>query len=82
MVYEKRKVEFGQIRFRTAELASLERLKKSPQTHNGRKVVNTLAPSFFAWIVFILAGNKDMHKSLDEFEFQADPTTDYGVTCP
>ena len=23
-----------------------------------------------------------MHKSLDEFEFQPDPTTDYGVTCP
>ena len=23
-----------------------------------------------------------MHKSLDEFEFRPDPTTDYGVNCP
>ena len=23
-----------------------------------------------------------MHKSLDEFEFRPDPTTDYGVICP
>ena len=23
-----------------------------------------------------------MHKSLDEFEFRQDPTTDYGVSCP
>ena len=23
-----------------------------------------------------------MHKSLDEFEFQPDPTTDYSVNCP
>ena len=30
----------------------------------------------------ILAGNKDMHKSLDEFEFRPDPTTECGVTCP
>ena len=29
----------------------------------------------FAWIVLILACNKDMHKSLDEFDFQSDPTT-------
>ena len=32
--------------------------------------------------LIILAGNKDMHKILDEFEFQPDPTTDYGVSCP
>ena len=23
-----------------------------------------------------------MHKGLDEFEFQPDPATDYGVICP
>ena len=23
-----------------------------------------------------------MHKKLEEFEFQSDPTTDYGVSCP
>ena len=31
--------------------------------------MNTLEPSFFNWIFFILAGNEDMHKSLDEEEF-------------
>ena len=33
-------------------------------------------------ILFILAGNKDMHKILDEFEFRPDRTTDYWVRCP
>ena len=28
---------------------------------------------------FILAGNDDVHKSLNEFEIQRDPTMDYGV---
>ena len=32
--------------------------------------MNTLAPSFLIGIFFILAGNEDMHKSLDEFEFR------------
>ena len=34
------------------------------------------------WILFILAGNDDMHESLDEFEIWPDSTTDYGVSCP
>ena len=38
--------KFGQIGQRTAELAALERLEKSPYTYNGRNIVNTLAPSF------------------------------------
>ena len=33
-------------------------------------------------ILFILAGNKDMHKISDKFEFRPDRTTDYGVSCP
>ena len=33
-------------------------------------------------ILFILAGNEDMHKILDEVEFRPDRTTDYGVSCP
>ena len=33
-------------------------------------------------IFFILVGNQDIHKSMDEFEFWADPITDYGVSCP
>ena len=30
----------------------------------------------FDWIFFILAGNKDKYKSLDEYEFQLDLTKD------
>ena len=37
----------------------------------------TLAPSFL-----IRAGNEEMQKSLDEFEFRPDPTTDSGINCP
>ena len=36
----------------------------------------------FNWIFFILAGNKHMHKSLNEFEFPPDPTGDLGVIYP
>ena len=32
-------------------------------------------------ILFILAGNDDMHESWEEFEFLPDPTTDGGVSC-
>ena len=39
-------LKFGKIRPWTAELAALERLKKSPLTYNGKYVVNTPAPSF------------------------------------
>ena len=33
----------------------------------------------FDWIFFILAGNKKIHKSLDEFEFKAEPALAFGV---
>ena len=33
-------------------------------------------------ILFILTGNDDIHKSLDEFEIGPDPTTDHRVSCP
>ena len=36
----------------------------------------------FDQILFILAGNNDMHESLDEFEIWPDSTTDYRVSCP
>ena len=36
----------------------------------------------FHQILFILAGNDDMHESLDEFEIWPDLTMDYGVSCP
>ena len=36
----------------------------------------------FDWIVFILAGNEDNYKSLDEFEFGQNSAADFGVSCP
>ena len=36
----------------------------------------------FDSIFLILAGNKDNHNITDEFEFQPDPITDNGVSCP
>ena len=44
--------------------------------------MNTLAPSFFESIILILAGNEDMHESLDEFKFRPDTETDIRVICP
>ena len=35
----------------------------------------------FDWI-FILAGNEDNYKSLDEFEIRRNSTTDFRVSCP
>ena len=36
----------------------------------------------FVRIHFILAGNDDIHKSLNEFEIRRDPTMHHGVGCP
>ena len=55
------------------ELAALERLKN--QCHHVISV--DIDPIFFK-----LAGNKDMHNIMNEFEFRPDRTTDYGVSCP
>ena len=38
--------------------------------------------NIFDRIHFILAGNHDIHKSLNEFQIRRDPTIDYGVGCP
>ena len=38
-------------------------------------MVKTVSPLFHP-ILFMLAGNEDMHESSDEFEFQPDWTTD------
>ena len=47
-------------------------------------VYRTIGPTLviFDWIFFILAGNKDNYKSLDEFEFGQNSTADSGVSCP
>ena len=46
---------------------------------------NMVLPLFlgcFLWVIFILAGNDDMHESSEEFEIRPDLTTDCGVSCP
>ena len=57
----------------TTELAVLERLKN--RCHHVISI--DIDPIFFK-----LAGNKDMHNIMDEFEFRPDRTTDYSVSCP
>ena len=47
-----------------------------------KKNVLPLFLGYFYPILFILAGNDDMHESLEEFEFLPDPTTDCGVSRP
>ena len=67
------RLNFGQILPLTTELAALERLKN--RCHHVISV--DIDPIFFK-----LAGNKDMHNIMNEFEFRPDRTTDYGVSCP
>ena len=65
----RRSSKFSQIGPPTAELAALERLKKIPGC-------------LFYPILFILAGNDEMHESSGEFEIRPEPTTGCGVSCP
>ena len=63
--------KFVQILSPIVELAALERLEKS---------AHMLIMEEKLWlhcIPFMVAGNTNMHKSLDEFEIRSDPTTDY-----
>ena len=69
--------KFGQMRPRTAELTALERLEKSPE-----KSCEHSSSFIFDSIILICAGNEDMHKSLDEFRFQPDTTTNSRGICP
>ena len=63
-------------------VSALERLKKIAIDLQREKCCEHSSAFIFDLIFFVPAGNKDMHKSLDEFEFQPDPTTDYSVNCP
>ena len=47
-----------------------------------RVIMGKRASITFSRILFILAGNDDIHKSLHEFEIRPDPTTDNRVICP
>ena len=60
------------------------RLLVSMATHRVimAKTVLPLSLGCFYPICFILAGNDDMHESIEEFEIRPDLTTDCGVSCP
>ena len=74
--------KFGQIGPRTVELAALEHLEKIPIDLQWEKSCEHSSALLLNWIFFILAGNKDIHESLDEFEFQPDTTSYSRVICP
>ena len=48
----------------------------------GEKRRHHIFSNVFDRIHFILAGNDDIHKSLNELEIQLDLTMDYRVGCP
>ena len=48
----------------------------------GEKGRHYVFSAVFDRILYILAGNYDIHKSLHEFKIRPDPTTDNGVSCP
>ena len=57
----------------TVELAALERLKKSPWEKQCLHFFSAVLDR----ILFIFAGNDNIHKSLDEFEIRPDSTTGF-----
>ena len=66
----RRSSNFCQSRLLTAELAAIKRLKK-------RIIMGKTVLPLFLGCYFILAGNDDIHESLDEFESWPDPTTGF-----
>ena len=71
--------KFGEIRPWTTELDALERLKKKSHRLIMEKIMSLHFSAIFHLILFIHAGNEDMHKSLDEFGIRPDPTTGFHV---
>ena len=65
---------FGLIGPLTAELNALERLKNPHRLIMG-KMMSSLFLGCFYLILFILAGNDNIHESLDKFEIRPDQTT-------
>ena len=61
----------------TAELAALERLKKSPSRLIMEKGCLHFFSAILDRILFILAGNDNIHESLDEFQIWVDLTTGF-----
>ena len=71
----RRSSKFSQFRQPTAEIAALERLKKSLDLKWEKRCCHFFS-AVADRIYFILAGNDDTHESLNEFEIWPNPTTD------
>ena len=69
---------FGPDRFRTLVSMATD---SSYRVILGKRRHHVFSNVFYR-ILFILAGNNNMHESLDEFEIWPDSTMDYGVSCP
>ena len=69
-------LNFGLIGPPTVELTALERLK-NPIGLNGKNDVSNFLSAVIGRILFILAGNDNIHESLDEFEIRLDQTTGF-----
>ena len=69
--------KFGRFRPWTTELAALERMKKNPIDLKWGKCCHHIFSAIFDWILFIFAGNEDMHKSLNEFVIWPDASTGF-----
>ena len=69
----------SQIRLLTAELAALEGLK-IPIDLYWKKWCCHFFSAINDQILFVLAGNDDIHKSLDEFKIRPDPIRDHRVS--
>ena len=66
-------LKFGQIRLLVSMVTDMVIMEK---------LCYHFFSTVFSPILFILAGNADMHKSSQEFEIRSDPTSDCGVSCP
>ena len=65
----------------TEELAALERLKKIPIGSYWEKLCLLFFSAVLDRILFMLAGNDNIHESLDEFEIQSNLIRDHRVSC-
>ena len=69
-------LNFSLIGLPTAELAALERLKNPHRLIMGKRCLHFFL-AVLDRILFILAGNDNIHESLDEFEIWQDLTTGF-----
>ena len=61
----------------TVELAALECLKKIPIGLEWEKRCLLFFSTVLYWILFMLAGNDNIHESLDEFDIRPDPNAGF-----